>query len=145
MIGGLCSGIAAYLDVDVTIVRVVFVALAALTRASGLLIGGVLTLVIPAPRPPRTSRPRADGRSPRRRSSTRRCARSPISKTDAKWKRQWRRQQREWHRALAARRRTAHMECAVGLRVAGLGARDGAGLRSHQRGAGARADVHAVF
>lgn len=47
MISGLCAGTAAYLSVDVTIVRVVFVLLAFLTKGAWLLVYGVLMLVIP--------------------------------------------------------------------------------------------------
>ncbi len=47
MISGVCQGLAAYLDIDVTIVRIGFVLLAILTKGVGLAVYGVLMFVIP--------------------------------------------------------------------------------------------------
>ena len=99
MIGGRWTGCAAYLDVDVTIIRVVFVVLAALTKGVWLLVYGVLMLVIPYAE---TSEDLAAARG---RPFTAQAlvdeAMRKIAdlKTDANWKRHWRRQRRGWHRA----------------------------------------------
>ena len=47
MISGVCKGLAAYLNVDVTIVRIVFVALAVLTKGAFVIVYIVLMCVIP--------------------------------------------------------------------------------------------------
>jgi phage shock protein C len=47
MFAGVCGGIAAYLDVDPTLVRLFFVALTLLSGGQGLLIYIVLMLVVP--------------------------------------------------------------------------------------------------
>jgi phage shock protein PspC (stress-responsive transcriptional regulator) len=47
MISGLCNGIAAYLHVDVTLVRIIFVVLAVLTKGIWVLVYAVLALIIP--------------------------------------------------------------------------------------------------
>ena len=47
MISGVCKGLAAYLNVDVTIVRIVFVALALLTKGAFVIVYIVLMCVIP--------------------------------------------------------------------------------------------------
>ena len=47
MISGVCKGLAAYFNVDVTIVRIVFVALAVLTKGAFVIVYIVLMCVIP--------------------------------------------------------------------------------------------------
>src|SRR5207247_806083 len=47
MLSGVCKGIAAYLNVDVTLVRIVFVILAILTKGVWLLVYGVMMFVVP--------------------------------------------------------------------------------------------------
>jgi phage shock protein C len=47
MLAGVCGGIADYLDVDPTLVRLVFVALALLSSGSGLVIYLILMLIVP--------------------------------------------------------------------------------------------------
>ena len=98
MISGLCNGIGAYFDLDVTWVRVAFVVLAFLTRGAWLLVYGVLMFVIPyaetseehaaAAGQPFTAQELID-----------QAKRNYASFKNGKdWKRHWRRQRREWHR-----------------------------------------------
>jgi phage shock protein PspC (stress-responsive transcriptional regulator) len=48
MIAGVCNGIAAYLNVDVTVVRIMFVVVAIISQGAGLLAYIVLMMIIPA-------------------------------------------------------------------------------------------------
>jgi len=99
MVGGLCAGVAAYLGVDVTVVRVVFVLLAILTKGAWLLVYGVLMFVIPYAE---TSEDHAaaHGRPFTAQELVDQAMRNIADlKSNKNWKRQWRRQQREWHRA----------------------------------------------
>lgn len=105
MISGLCAGIAAYLNVDVTIVRVVFVLLVILTRGAWLLVYGVLMFVIPYAE---TSEERAAARGmPFNAQAVIDQAKRQYEhfSTGKDWKRHWRRQQRHLRRQL--RRTTA--------------------------------------
>jgi phage shock protein PspC (stress-responsive transcriptional regulator) len=98
MISGLCQGLAAYFDVDVTWVRVGFVVLAVLTRGAFLLVYGVLMFVIPYAE---TSEEHAaaSGRPFTAQELIDQAKRNYANFTNSKdWKRQWRRQRREWHR-----------------------------------------------
>ena len=98
MISGVCRGIAAYLDVDVTIVRIVFVVLAILTKGAALVFYGVLMFVIPHAE---TSEERAAarGRPFTAQELIEQAKRNYAGFRDNKtWKRHWRRQQVEWHR-----------------------------------------------
>lgn len=98
MISGLCAGIAAYLDVDVTIVRVVFVVLAFLTRGAWLLVYGVLMFVIPYAETPE-ERAAASGRPFTAQELIEQAKRNIAEfKAGKHWRRQWRQQQRDWHR-----------------------------------------------
>lgn len=51
MISGVCNGIAAYFNVDATIVRIIFVALAFL-KGTGVILYGLLMLIVPYARTP---------------------------------------------------------------------------------------------
>jgi phage shock protein PspC (stress-responsive transcriptional regulator) len=98
MISGVCQGIAAYFDVDVTWVRVAFVVLAFLTRGAFLLVYGVLMFVIPYAE---TSEEHAaaSGRPFTAQELIDQAKHNYASfKNSRDWKRQWRRQRREWHR-----------------------------------------------
>ena len=100
MLSGVCAGIAAYLGVDVTIVRVVFVLLALVTKGAWILAYAILMFVIPYAD---TSEERAAARG------------RPFSAKDLvddakrhysdfadrhasrrEWRQRWRRQHREW-------------------------------------------------
>lgn len=113
MLTGLCNGLAAYLNVDVTLVRVAFVILAVLTKGVWILVYAVLSFVIPYAK---TSEERAAARG---RTFT---AKDLIDqaktnyatlKNDKQWKRQWRQQRRQWRhqmRGLAWEHRWAPAE-----------------------------------
>jgi phage shock protein PspC (stress-responsive transcriptional regulator) len=99
MFAGLCAGVAAFLDIDVTIVRVVFVVLAVLTKGVWVVVYGVLMFVIPYAE---TSEDHAaaHGRPFTAQALVDQAMRNIADlKSNKNWKRQWRRQQREWHRA----------------------------------------------
>jgi len=98
MISGVCAGIAAYLDIDVTLIRVAFVILAVVTRGVWLLVYGVLMFVIPYAE---TSEERAaaSGRPFSAQELIDQAKRNYADfKTNTHWSRHWRRQQRQWHR-----------------------------------------------
>ena len=98
MISGVCAGIAAYLNIDVTLIRVAFVILAVVTRGVWLLVYGVLMFVIPYAE---TSEERAaaSGRPFTAQELIDQAKRNYADfKTNKDWTRHWRRQQREWHR-----------------------------------------------
>jgi hypothetical protein len=91
--------VAAFLDIDVTIVRVVFVVLALLTKGVWLVVYGVLMFVIPYAE---TSEDHAaaHGQPFTAQALVDQAMRNIADlKSNKSWKRQWRRQQREWHRA----------------------------------------------
>jgi phage shock protein PspC (stress-responsive transcriptional regulator) len=98
MISGVCAGIAAYLDVDVTIVRIAFVVAALLTKGAVLLLYGVLMFVIPYADTPE-QRAAARGQAFTAKDLIEQAKRNYADiRTNPQWRRQWRRQQREWHR-----------------------------------------------
>lgn len=99
MVGGLCAGVAAYLDVDVTAVRVALVALAVLTKGAMLIVYGFLMFVIPYAE---TSEDHAaaHGRPFTAQELVDQAMRNIADlKSNKAWKRHWRRQRRGWHRA----------------------------------------------
>jgi phage shock protein PspC (stress-responsive transcriptional regulator) len=98
MISGACAGIAAYLNVDVTLVRVAFVVLAVVTKGVWLLVYGVLMFVIPYAETAE-ERAAASGRPFTAQELIDQAKRNIADfKTNKEWNRHWRRQQREWHR-----------------------------------------------
>lgn len=104
MISGLCVGLAAYLNIDVTIVRVAFVLLAIVTKGAWLLVYAVLMFVIPYAE---TSEERAAARGEpfNAKAVIDHAVRQLESlKNNKDLKRHWRRQQRQLRRQL---RRTA--------------------------------------
>ena len=99
MISGVCTGLAAYFDVDVTIIRVIFVLLAFVTKGVWLLVYGVMMFVIPYAE---TSEERAAARgrpfNAQQLIDEARRNLAGIKANSKDWKRNWRRQQREWTR-----------------------------------------------
>ncbi len=94
MLTGLCNGLAAYLNVDVTLVRVAFVILAVLTKGVWILVYAVLSFVIPYAN---TSEERAAARGrPFTAKDLIDQAKTNYAgfKNDKDWKRHWRRQRR---------------------------------------------------
>ena len=98
MISGVCAGIAAYLHVDVAIVRVAFFALALLTKGALLFVYGLLTFVIPCAETPE-ERASARGETFSAKDLIEQAKRNYADfRTNKDWKRHWRRQRREWNR-----------------------------------------------
>lgn len=98
MLSGVCKGMAAYLNIDVTIVRVVFIALAVITKGAFVIVYLVLMCVIPYAT---TSEERAaaHGQPFNAQELIDEAKRSYAGfKNGREWKRQWRRQRREWRR-----------------------------------------------
>lgn len=98
MIAGVCNGIAAYFDVDVTIVRIVFAVLALLTKGFFLLVYGALMLIIPHAETPEQYAA-ARGRRFTAQDLIDQAKRNYEDfRTNKHWRRQWRQQQRAWRR-----------------------------------------------
>src|SRR5262249_20761282 len=100
MIAGVCNGLAAYIGIDVTIVRIVFLALTVLTRGFGILAYGVLMFVIPSAN---TSEERAAayGQPFNAQELIDRAKRRYADFRQSKWQGRWRgrgRRRREWRR-----------------------------------------------
>lgn len=96
MLSGVCNGLAAYLNLDVTLVRVAFVILAVLTNGVWLLVYAVLSFVIPFAK---TSEERAAARGrPFTAKDLIEQAKTNYGtmKNEKDWKRQWRQQRRHW-------------------------------------------------
>jgi len=103
MLGGVCNGIAAYLNVDPTIVRIAFVLLAVITKGAFFLVYLVLAVVIPPANTPE-ERAAAYGetfnaqelidRATKRAAAEFRDGRGRLRD----WSRGWRQQHRQWRR-----------------------------------------------
>jgi phage shock protein PspC (stress-responsive transcriptional regulator) len=94
MIAGVCTGIAAYLQVDITIVRIAFVIAALLTKGLGIIAYIVMMFVIPEASSPEE----AAGGAPLNAKDVIDRARRRSAETTREWRRKWRHQQREWRR-----------------------------------------------
>ena len=101
MLSGLCNGLAAYLNMDVTLVRILFVILAILTKGVWILVYGVLSFVIPYAE---TSEERAAAHGQRPLTAKDLIDQAKINYTDfttnKAWKRHWRHQRREIRRRI---------------------------------------------
>ena len=129
MLSGVCNGLAAYLDVDVTLVRIAFVILAVLTKGVFLLVYGALMFVTPYAT---TSEEHAaaHGRPSTAKELVDQAKRNYTEFTTSKeWKRHWRKQRRQWNRIA----RREQVERRVGyIRQQGFAAvRDQRHQRSH--------------
>jgi phage shock protein PspC (stress-responsive transcriptional regulator) len=96
MFSGVCNGLAAYFDVDVTIVRIIFVALTVVTKGAWILAYLVLAFVIPHAE---TSEEHAAAHGlPFSAQELIDQAKTKYSdfKEGKRWRQQWRRQHREW-------------------------------------------------
>jgi phage shock protein PspC (stress-responsive transcriptional regulator) len=106
MISGVCNGLAAYLGIDVTILRVVFVILAVITKGAWVGVYFLAMFVIPHAH---TSEQRAAAHGlPFNAQEVIDSAKKNLE--DFKlhshdWKRQWRRQQRHWRQHMRRHRR----------------------------------------
>lgn len=98
MISGVCNGIAAYFDIDVTIVRIVFVLFALVTKGFFLLVYVALMLIIPHADTPE-QHAAARGRRFTAQDLIDQAKRNYEDfRTNKQWRRQWRLQQRAWRR-----------------------------------------------
>lgn len=98
MLSGVCMGLAAYFNVDVTIIRVAFVVLALLTKGLWVLVYLAMSFVIPYAE---TSEEQAAARGlPFRAQEVIDRAKQKAAKIkgDGDWKQRWRHQQQEWSR-----------------------------------------------
>jgi phage shock protein PspC (stress-responsive transcriptional regulator) len=97
MIAGVCNGLASYFAVDVAIVRIGFVLLAAVSRGGGILIYVAMMFIVPEAR---TGEERAAGRgAPFNAKEVVDRAKRQYAEGTRHWRRQWRQQQRQWRRA----------------------------------------------
>jgi phage shock protein PspC (stress-responsive transcriptional regulator) len=96
MLAGVCNGLAAYLHIDVTIVRIVFLFLALVTRGGFGLVYLVLAFVIP-PADTSEQRAAAHGQPFNARELIDRAKSQYAGFAGGKdWRRRWRREQRAW-------------------------------------------------
>ena len=96
MIAGVCNGLAAYLQVDVTLVRIAFVMAAFLTKGIGILAYVVMMFVVPEAK---TAEERAAaGGGPFNAKDVVDRVRKEAIEGSKQWRRQWRQQRREWRR-----------------------------------------------
>jgi phage shock protein PspC (stress-responsive transcriptional regulator) len=96
MIAGVCNGLAAYFGVDVTVVRVLFVLAAILTKGAGFILYVVMMFIIPEAH---TAEERAAaGGAPFNAKEVIDRAKKQYADGTRQWRRQWRQQQRQWRR-----------------------------------------------
>lgn len=97
MIAGVCNGLAAHLQIDVTIVRVAFVGAALITKGVAILAYVILMFVIPEADTPE-KRAAAGGPPFSARDVIERAKRQHAAATQ-EWRRRWRQQRRKWRRS----------------------------------------------
>ena len=98
MLSGVCTGIAAYMNIDVTIVRILFVLFTLLTEGIGILVYVVMMLVIPFANTDE-ERAAAAGAPFNAQEVIDRAKRHYAEFKDSKeWRQHWRQQRREWRR-----------------------------------------------
>src|SRR4051812_35868661 len=104
MLAGVCTGVAAYLHVDVTIVRIVFLLLALLTRGGFALAYLALAFVIPAA-DTSEERAAAHGEAFNARELIDRAKKKYAGLAGGRdWRRRWRQEQRAWRQQWRASR-----------------------------------------
>jgi phage shock protein PspC (stress-responsive transcriptional regulator) len=97
MIAGVCSGLAAYFGIDVTLVRVAFVILIAASKGTGIFLYIAMMVIVPEAR---TAEERAAARgTPFNAREVIDRARKQYAEGTRHWRRQWRQQQRQWRRS----------------------------------------------
>jgi phage shock protein PspC (stress-responsive transcriptional regulator) len=109
MIGGVCKGFAAYLNIDVTIVRLIFVALVAVTYGGWIFAYFVMMFIIP---PANTSEERAAAFGlPFSAQDLIDQAKKNYAgmKNNKEWKRNWRQQRHQWKQWRRTMRERAYM------------------------------------
>jgi phage shock protein PspC (stress-responsive transcriptional regulator) len=98
MMSGVCTGLAAYLRVDVTVVRVAFVVLVPLTGGLWILAYGVMMFVIPFANTDEEHAAATGAPFNAQEVIDRAKKHYAAFKSGAEWRRHWRRQRREWRR-----------------------------------------------
>jgi phage shock protein PspC (stress-responsive transcriptional regulator) len=96
ILAGVCNGLAAYLNIDSTVIRIVFALLAIVTKGAFIFVYVVLAIVIPSAN---TSEERAAafGEAFNARELIDRATKN-FKDESRHWNRSWRRQQRRWRR-----------------------------------------------
>jgi phage shock protein PspC (stress-responsive transcriptional regulator) len=97
MIAGVCNGVAAFVGVDVTFIRVAFVVAALLTKGAGIIAYVVLMFVIPEANTPEERA--AAGGMPFNAKEVIDRAKKQYAEGSRQWRRRWRQQQRQWRRS----------------------------------------------
>ena len=98
MLSGVCTGIAAYFNVDVTIVRILFVVLALLTGGIWILVYIAMMLVIPFANTDEEHAAAAGAPFNAQEVIDRAKKHYGEFKNSKEWRRHWRQQRREWRR-----------------------------------------------
>lgn len=98
MLSGVCTGLAAYLDVDVTIVRIAFVLLTLLTTGIWILVYLVMMLVVPFANTGEEHAAAAGAPFNAQEVIDRAKKHYAEFKDNKEWRRHWRQQRREWRR-----------------------------------------------
>ncbi|HEY0803194.1 MAG TPA: PspC domain-containing protein [Steroidobacteraceae bacterium] len=98
MLSGVCSGIAAYLNIDVTIVRILFVLLTLLTSGIWILVYVVMMLVVPFANTGEEHAAAAGAPFNAQEVIDRAKKHYAEFKDNKEWRRHWRQQRREWRR-----------------------------------------------
>lgn len=96
MLAGVCNGLAAYLNIDPTVVRIVFAVLTLLTKGALVFVYVALAIVIPSAKT-HEERAAAFGEAFNARELIDRAAKN-VKNEGRQWNRSWRRQQRRWRR-----------------------------------------------
>jgi len=96
MLAGVCNGLAAYLNLDPTVVRIIFAVLTLLTKGALVFLYVALAIVIPSAKT-HEERAAAFGEVFNARELIDRAARN-VKNEGRHWNRTWRRQQRRWRR-----------------------------------------------
>lgn len=95
-VGGVCNGLAAYFQVDVTIVRIIFVVFALATKGFGIMAYVIMMFIIPEAKTPE-ARAAAAG-TPLNAKEVIDRAKKQAAEGTRQWQRQWRQQRRYWRR-----------------------------------------------
>jgi phage shock protein PspC (stress-responsive transcriptional regulator) len=98
MLSGVCSGMAAYLNIDVTIVRILFVLLTLLTSGIWILVYVVMMLVVPFANTGEEHAAAAGAPFNAQEVIDRAKKHYAEFKDNKEWRRHWRQQRREWRR-----------------------------------------------
>lgn len=96
VIAGVCNGLAAFLRIDVTLVRIGFVITALLTKGAGILAYVVAMIVVPEATPVEARAAGSD--TPLNAQDVIDRARTQYAAGRREWQRRWRQQQRQWRR-----------------------------------------------